>query len=118
MPRRFAVELAEVADVVESDRRLAQSFVIRVHRLGAREVQYGPQQHRGMAIRQNEAVAIWPDRILRVEPHDPVPERIDQRRQCHRRAWMTRLCLLDRVDRERADRVDRQSIELLLGHVT
>ncbi len=48
--RRFAVELAEVADVVESDRRLAQAFILRVHRPGARQMQYGPQQHRGMSV--------------------------------------------------------------------
>lgn len=71
------------------------------------------QQHRGMAVRQNEAVAIWPDRILRVEAHDPVPERIDQRSQRHRRAGMARIRLLDRVDGECADRVDRQPIEVI-----
>jgi hypothetical protein len=38
VPRRLAVELAEVADVVERDRRLAQAFVLRVHRPGARQV--------------------------------------------------------------------------------
>jgi hypothetical protein len=29
---------------------------------------------------------------------------------------VTRVCLLDRVDGERADRIDRQLIELLAGH--
>ena len=116
VPRRLAVELAEVADVVERDRRLAQAFVLGVDRLGAGEMQDRPQQHRGMAVRQDEAVAIGPDRILRIEAHDPVPQRIDQRRQRHRRAGMARLGLLDRVDGQRADRVDRQLIELLTGH--
>ena len=35
MPRRLAVELAEVADVVERDRRLAQALVLGIHGLGA-----------------------------------------------------------------------------------
>ena len=116
MSRRLAPELAEVADVVERDRRLAQAFILGVDRLGAREKQDRPQQHRGMAVRQDEAVAIRPDRILRIEAHDPVPQGVDQRRQGHRRSGMARLRLLDRVDGQRADRVDRQLIELLLGH--
>ena len=37
MARRLAVELAEVADVVERDRRLAEALVLRVHGLGARQ---------------------------------------------------------------------------------
>jgi hypothetical protein len=114
--RRLALELAEVADVVERDRRLAQAFILGVDRLGAGEMQDRPQQHRGMAVRQNEAVAIRPDRILRIETHDPVPQRIDQRRQGHRRTGMARLRLLDGVDGQRANRVDRQLIELFLGH--
>ena len=116
MPRRLAVELAEMADVVERDRRLAQPLVLRIHRAGARQMQDGPQQHRGMAVRQDEAVAIGPDRVLRIEAHDPVPERVDQRGQRHRRAGMARLRLLDGIDGKGADRIDRQLIELLLGH--
>ena len=116
MARRLAVELAEMADVVERDRRLAQALVLGVHRLGAGQMQHRPQQHRGMAVGQHEAVAIRPDRILRIEAHDPVPQRVDQRRQRHRRAGMARLRLLDGVDGQRADRVDRQLIELFVGH--
>ena len=70
-----------------------------------------------MAVGQHEAIAIGPDRILRIEAHDPVPDRVDQRRQRHRRAGMARLGLLDGVDGQRADRVDRQLIELFGGHI-
>ena len=116
MPRRLAVELAEMADVIERDRWLAQTLVLSVHRTGARQVQDRPQQHRGVAVRQDEAVAIGPDRVLGIEAHDPVPQRVDQRGQRHRRAGVARLRLLDGVDGEGSDRIDRQLIEILLGH--
>jgi hypothetical protein len=66
-----------------------------------------------VAVGQHEAVAIGPDRVLRIEAQDLVPDRVDQRRQRHRRAGMTGLRLLDGLDRERADRIDRELIELL-----
>ena len=116
MARRLAVELAEMADVVERDRRLAQALVVGIHGLGARQEEHGPQQHRGMAVGQHEAVAAGPDRVLRVEVQDPVPQRVDQRRQRHRRAGMARLRLLDRIDGQRADGVDGELVELFLGH--
>ena len=116
MPRRLAVELAKVADVVERDRRLAQPLVIGVHRLRLRQMQHRPEQHRGMAVGEHEPIAVGPDRILRVEVHDAVPDRVDQRRQRHRRAGMPGFRLLDGVDRERADGVDRQEVEVLVGH--
>ena len=86
---------------------LPERLVLGVHRLGAGQVQHRPEQHRGMAVRQHEAVAIGPDRVLRIEAHDAVPERVDQRRERHRRAGMAGLGLLHRVHGERADRVDR-----------
>ncbi len=110
MSRRLAVELAETADVVQRNRGLAQALVIGVHRLGPGEVKHGPEQHRGVPVRQHEPVAVGPDRVLRIKLHDAVPDRIDQRRERHRRAGMPGLGLLHRVDRERANRVDRQLI--------
>jgi hypothetical protein len=118
MSRRLAADLPEVADVVERHRRLAQRLIFGVDRLHLGQMQHRPQQHRGMAIGQHETVAIGPDRILRVEVHDPVPDRIDQRRQRHRRAGMSGLRLLHGIDRQRADRVDRQLIEFVVGHAT
>src|SRR5262249_28723428 len=52
------------------------------------------------------------ERIFRVEAHHSVPQRVDQGRQRHGRAGMARLRLLDRIDRKRADGVDRQLVEL------
>src|SRR5215470_3708410 len=115
MSRGFAAELAEMTNVVERDRGLTETLVLRVHGARARQIQYRPQQHRGVAVRQDEAITIWPDRVLRIEAHDLVPDRVDQRCERHGRAGMARLRLLDCIDRERSDRIDGQLIELLSG---
>src|SRR5215813_537409 len=73
-----------------------------------------PEQHRSMAVREHEAITIWPDRIVRVETQDTVPDRIYQRRERHRRAGVPGFGLLNRVDRKRADGVDAQLIKLLV----
>jgi hypothetical protein len=73
MPRRLAIELTEVANVVESDRRTSYPFIFGVDRLCLRQVQDRPQQHRRMTVRQHEPIAIGPDRIFRIELHHPVP---------------------------------------------
>jgi hypothetical protein len=99
-----------------SDTRLPEPFVFGVHRAGAGEKEHRPQQHRGMTVGEQEPIAVRPDRILRIEPHDPVPERVDQRRQRHRRPRMPGIGLLDRVDRQRANAIDRQLIQLGVLH--
>src|SRR5262249_35419517 len=116
MPWRLAVELAKAADVVERDRRLAEALILGVHGPGTRQVQDRPQQHRGVAIGQDEAVAIGPDRILRIEAQDAVPQRVDQRSQRHGRTRMARVGLLDRIYRQSTDGIDCQLIELFTGH--
>jgi hypothetical protein len=116
MTRSLAAELAEVTDVVERHRGLPEPFVGGVHGAGAGEVEHRPQQHRGVAVGEHEPIAVRPDRILRIEAHDPVPERVDQRRQRHRRAGMPGFGLLDRIDGQRANGIDRQLIQLRGGH--
>src|SRR5262249_60651865 len=64
-----------------------------------------------MAVREDEAIAIGPDRILRIEAQDAIPDRIDQWRERHRRAGGSGFGLLHRVDRKRANGVDAQLIE-------
>ena len=71
-----------------------------------------------MTVGEHEPIAVGPDRVLRIEAHDAVPDRVDQRRQRHRRAGVPGLGLLDRIDRQGADGVDRQLIQLLVGHVS
>ena len=96
--RRLAVELAEPADIIERHRRLPQRFIVRVHSSRTTQMERGPEQHRSMAVRQHEAVSIWPDRILRIKMQHSVPDCIDQRCECHRRTGVSRLGLLDCID--------------------
>ena len=113
VPGRLRVELAEALDVVEADRGLANHLVVRVHRLHPRQEEQRVEQHRGVARREHEAVAVRPDRVLRVEPQEPLPERVRDGRQRHRRPRVPRVRLLDRVDGERPDRVDAEAVDVL-----
>ena len=71
-----------------------------------RQVKQRVEQHRGVARRQHEAVAIDPQWIGRVVAQKILPQRIGDRRQAHRRSRMAGLGLLHGVDGERTDRVD------------
>ena len=116
VPGRLAPDLAEPADVLERHRRLPEPLVFGVHRFGPAQMQHRPEQHRGVTVGEDEPIAVRPDRIVRIEAHHAVPHRVDEGRQRHRCAGMARLRLLDRVDRERADGVDRQFVEVYVGH--
>ena len=117
VPGRPAADLAEAADVVQRHRRLPEPFVLGVHRAGPGQMQHGPEQHRGVTVGEDEPIAVGPDRVQRIEVHHAVPERVDERRQCHRRAGMARFGALDRIDGERADGVHRQTVELGICHL-
>lgn len=60
-----------------------------------------------MASRQNEAISVEPVRILRVILHDFVVQDVTHGSTSHRQARVTRVRLLDGIDREEPDRVDR-----------
>src|SRR5262245_32166577 len=47
--------------------------------LGPRQVKNRPEQHGCVPVRQHEAIAIGPDRILRIEAHHAVPDGVDER---------------------------------------
>src|SRR5262249_34211415 len=96
--RCLAIELAEPANVVERYRGVPQPFVVSVHGSRAGKMECRPDEHGSMAVRENEAIQIVPDRILQIKPQDPIPDRIDQWRQCHRSAWVSGLGLLHCVD--------------------
>src|SRR5215470_9900926 len=106
VPRGFAVELPEMTDIIERNRWMTEAFVFSVDRLRAREMKHRPEQHRGVTVREHEAVAVGPDRILRIEAHRAVPDRVNQRRERHGRAGVPGLGLLHRIYRERANGVD------------
>ena len=98
VPWCLAVELAEAADVIEQNRGPAHQFVVSVYRLGSGQVQHGPKQHRGVPIRKHEPIPVGPDRVLGVEAHHAVPDRINHRCERHRCSRMSRIRLLHRVD--------------------
>ncbi len=91
--------LAEVLDLVE-------------RQVVAREVQDGVQEHRSVAGAEHEAVAIGPRRVRRVVGHDATEEEVRRRRHGHRQAGVPGVGLLDRIHRQRADRVDAELVGL------
>ena len=94
---------------------LADHLVVGVDGAHVGEVEQRVEQHRGVPGREHEAVAVGPDRVGGVEAQEALPERVGDRRQRHRRPGMARVGLLDRVDRQRADRVDAELVDVL-GH--
>ena len=112
MPGRLGAELAERLDVVQADRRLPERLVVGVDRLRPGQVQQRVEQHRGVPGREHEAVAVGPDRVRRVEAQEALPERVGDRGHRHRRSRVAGVGLLDRVDRQRPDRVDAERVEV------
>ena len=111
MSRTFAAELTEPLDVVQRHRGMPETFVLGVDCLDARQVQRRVEQHGSMAVGQNEAVAVWPDRIVGVEAQELLPQRIDQGCQCHRCAGMAGIGPLHGIHRERANGVNAKLIQ-------
>jgi hypothetical protein len=108
---RFAFQLPEMADIVQADGGVAQSFVAGIHGLRPGEVKHRPEQHRRMTVREHKPVAVRPDGMLRIEPHHAIPDRIDERRQCHGGAGVSGFGLLNSVYGESADGIDAQLVE-------
>src|SRR5487761_2768788 len=96
-------------------RKCSMSSGVTVH-LGAAadagEVDQRIEQHGGMAGGQHEAVAVHPFRSGRVVAQITLPQRVGGWRGIHRRAGMTRLCLLDGIGREQADGVDGKLVDI------
>ncbi len=93
MPRRAALQLPEVFDVVDSDRPVARQIKQRV------------EQHRPVAGRQYEPVAIRPVRVGGIVFQELREQYRGDVRHAHRHAGMTRLGLLDRIHGQGADGV-------------
>ena len=111
MPRAWAVELPEALQIVQRRPRPRPSAI----RLHAGEVQKGIEQHRRMPARQHEAITIEPGRVGGIEAQEVLPERVGDRGERHRRAWMARVRLLHRIHGQGADRVDAQAVERKLA---
>ena len=103
--RTLAADLPEPLDVIEGNRGLAETLILGVDRLHPGEMQQCIKQHRGVAVRKHEAIAIGPDRIVGVEAQEVLPQRVGHRRQCHRCAGMAGIGLLHGIHRERANGV-------------
>ncbi len=104
MTGRAAVELAEVAQVVEAQVIPGQMQ----HRVG---------QDRRVATRKDEAVAVGPAGIGRIVAHDPGPQHVGEWRQGHRRARMAGPGRLRRVHGQTPNDVDAQLLEIAVAHV-
>ena len=111
-PGAVGVQLAERLDVVHAHRGLAEHLVLGIHGLDLRQVQQRVQEHRGVPGRQHEAVAVRPDRIGGVEAQEALPQRVGDGGHRHRRPGVARVRLLDRVDRQRPDRVDAERVDV------
>src|SRR5262249_12394415 len=92
MARRPGAELPEVREIVQRE-------------CESPEVEQRVEQHRRVAIREDEAVAQRPRAVARIEVEIPVPEPERRAREPHRRTGMTRVRALHRVGGEEADRV-------------
>ena len=88
-----AVQLPEPREVVEP------------HASMASQVQQRIEQHRAMPSGQHKAVAVRPARVGSVEAQQPRPKRGADVRHTHRHAGMAGPSRLDRVDRQRPNRV-------------
>ena len=108
----FGVELAEPFEVVEGDRRLAEGLVGRVHRGDPGQVQQRVQQGGRVSGGEDEAVAVGPDRIGRVEPEEPLPQGVGDRCHRHRGAGVARVGRLHGVHAQRADGGDGEVVEV------
>ena len=111
VPGRFAVQLAEAADIIKRDRGLAEALVFSIDRLRLRKMKRGPEKHAGVTIGQDESVTVWPNWISWIEIHYPIPKGIDERSECHRSARVAGLGRLNRVNGQGANGVDTQLVE-------
>ncbi len=81
----------------------------------SRQVEHRVQEHRRVTGRQDEAVAVGPARVPRRVAEVAGPQGVRHRRGAHRCAGVPGVRLLDAIDREGPDGVDRELIEAVRG---
>jgi hypothetical protein len=106
-----AVQLPEALDRLQRYGRLTQRLVLLADRLHPGQVQQRVQQHRGVARREDEAVAVGPDQVLRVEAQEVLPQAVGHRRHGHRRARVPGVGRLDGIHGQGPDGVDAEFID-------
>ena len=95
---------------------LAELFEVRELEVVADQVVQRVLEHARVARAEHEAIALRPQRVLRVHAQEALEQRVAQRRQRHRRARMPRVGALDGIHREGANRVDGELAQLSLLH--
>src|SRR5271165_2630103 len=103
MSRCLRTPLPKLLDVVE-------------RKVVASQVQHGVEQHTGVTVGENEAIAPGPMRVARIVTQISVPQCKGQWSQRHRSAGMTAVCFLHRVHGERSDGIDAEFYKLPLRH--
>jgi hypothetical protein len=98
MAGRPALPLPEVPDVIERD-------------LVAREVEQAVEEHRRVARREDEPVAVRPVRIGGIVAKMPCPQHVPERSERHRGARVARVRGLDSIHGEDPDGVDREGLD-------
>ena len=103
MARRLRAKLAEILQLIDG------------HPVHADQMEYGIDQHRAMARRQHEAVAVRPFRVSRVELYVFCPEHRGCISHAHRHAGMARFGLFHRVHGQRPDRIGHRTDAIKIG---
>ena len=103
MSMRVGAEFAEALDLIERETRIPG------------QVQQRIDQHRAVAVRHDEAVAVEPERIGRIAPDVAGEQRGGDFRAAERRARMAFLGALDRIERQEANGVGHAIARLDLG---
>ena len=97
-------ELAEILDLVDR------------HVLVAGEIEQRIEQHRAVAGRQDEAVAVGPVRVLRIEFQEAREQHGGDVGGAHRQAGMAGIGLLDGIHGKEADRIGHPVMLVACGH--
>jgi hypothetical protein len=95
---------------------LPEFFQIFERQIVAGEVETRVEQHRRVAARQHESIAIWPMRIGGVVSHDARKKHVAERCERHRRPRVTGLGFLNSIHGQRANGIDAKEIEIGTGH--
>ena len=95
---------------------LAEALQLLEREVVAGQVQRRVLEDARVPGREDEAIAVRPLRIRRIDLHHLAVEEVRQRSERHRRAGMARVRLLHRIHRQRADGVDGQLFDVSLRH--
>ena len=102
-PGCSALPLSELLEVIERE-------------VVAAQVEAAVEEHRRVAARQHEAVAVGPRRVRRIVAHRAREQHVAERRERHRRAGMAGFRLLHGVHGQRSNGVDAEEVEIARRH--